>query len=238
MGFLKEYVQKVVRTPTIDELNRDNKTFSAANFEYQLADIAYKKPEERAQHMRERNLAGELLQEFNQDEFFAVRLNDRVYNVHRGSVTQQDWTDTNTSLAANELDRTARFQRSLEKSNQTQAVTGLKSVEVGHSLGGSLAEHIALRNGSESVVFNQGTTFLRDFTKIDRNKNRHYRIQGDGVSSFDPTATTIDALPENYFNSMLAGTVIENTVPGKFGYALSWLVKTGINHTTNNFGGR
>lgn len=216
----------------------ENKTFSKANYEYQLADLAYKNPAEREKRMQDLGLTGTLLKEFNQDEFFAVKMNDRVYNVHRGSVTQQDWTETNTKLATNELEKTDRFKRSLEKSNQTKEATGLQSVEVGHSLGGSLAEHIALRNGDRSVVFNQGTTPLRNYTKIDRNLHQHFRIQGDGVSSFDPTATVVNPDPKDQFTSALAGMVIENTVPGKFGYAMSWLMKTGLNHTTSNFSGK
>lgn len=217
--------------------NKTTSTFERQNYEYQLAKIAYLDPQDRYQALQKEGLAGTLVESLNQDEFFAVEFGDRVYNVHRGSKTSEDWLQTDTELALNRLEQTDRFKRSLEYSNQAERATGKKSVEIGHSLGGTLAEKIALQKGNESVVFNQGTTPLANYSGIDRNKNKHYRVAGDAISQSDPTATVVGR-PSISNATMLQTVLISNVVPGRFQPALPWLFRTATSHTTSAFAGR
>lgn len=157
-----------------------------------LAQLAYKSPAERKELLRKSNygLELELDEHLNFDEFATVisKSGSMMYNVHRGTVNKDD-VGTDLALAANRLEETDRFRRSLNWSNA--ALTKYKdrtSMEVGHSLGGTLAQDIAIRNGTYSMSFNMGTTPLRDYSGINRERFRHYRMTDDFVSQFDQTA--------------------------------------------------
>lgn len=168
----------------------DQRQFRSSRFEHDLAKQAYKSPQERSQYFATQE-GVELLNEFNLDEFYSVKYQGKIYNVHRGSTTRKDWTESDVQLAAGELNSSDRYLRSKELSREVMDRYNLPTVEVGHSLGGTIAEKIALDHGTESTVFNMGTTPLEDYRSIDRSKHRHFRMDGDRISGFDPTATTL-----------------------------------------------
>ena len=129
---------------------------------------------------------------FNDEEFISVFDKDNLYNVHRGSVNARD-AETDVQLAVNKLQDTARFKASERKSVLSASKHGIgkKVTELGHSLGGTLAEDIASKYGHHSVAFNMGTTPLRSYDSVDRSKHKHFRIKGDFVSSFDRGTGTV-----------------------------------------------
>ena len=125
-----------------------------------------------------------LLTEYNDPEFMTVLdpVNKKKYNVHRGTVNQDDLL-TDSKLAANQFHDTDRMKRSTAKSQAVnEKYSQFETIETGHSLGGALAEEIALRNQSKSVVFNRGSTPLASYDHIDRDKHIHYRTDDDLVS--------------------------------------------------------
>lgn len=153
-----------------------------------LANLSYKPKEERAQRLQSSQWGDkyQISSEFNDDEFVSVVGSDVLYNVHRGSVNRQD-AATDVQLALNQLESTDRYKASYAKSQAATQVHGTNKtvIEVGHSLGGTLAETIAKQNHTKSVAFNMGTTPLKDYKGTDRQQHQHYRIKGDLVSSFD-----------------------------------------------------
>jgi hypothetical protein len=140
----------------------------------------------------------------NLDDFMGVIGPDTLYNVHRGTANSLD-VGTDVSLAVNDLQHSIRFKRS-EKASQWSVfhhghnkITGKdrQVVEVGHSLGGTLAETIAMKHeGRRSSAFNMGTTPLVKYDSIDRTKYKHTRVKGDAVSAFDTNKGTIVLQPE------------------------------------------
>ena len=199
--------------------------------ELELADLAYKSPTERIAAVAK--LGGTIVPGFNDDEFMAVKINGKLYNVHRGSKTMEDWTQTDMALAVGELHRTDRYRRSLRKSLDARESTGMHSIEVGHSLGGTLAEKIALHTGDESTVFNQGTSPLENYHGRDRRRHRHFRMEGDGVSGFDPTATV---LRNRSTSGRVAAMLLSRpNLPGIGSIATPSLVQTGLNHSLSSF---
>lgn len=207
--------------------------FSLADFEYQLASAAYASPEQRQQRLHEKGYDVTFLDAFNNDEFYAVVAHHKVYNVHRGSVTTEDWLDSDKHIALDKLEKSDRYRRALLNSLGAREATELQSVEVGHSLGGTLAERIALHTGQRSVVFNQGTTPLANYHGIDRQLHQHFRVSGDGVSKFDPTATVVG----NQTHTTIQDVVIQTVLPPGVNRIVPWLVGTAQHHGTSEFGG-
>lgn len=200
-----------------------------------LADLAYKDPNERQSHL-DRSVYKDhvkLHSGFNRDEFFSAEdsKGQKHYNVHRGSHTKEDWLTSDVELAQNNLKDTGRFRRASRMSfNASDRYASGKFsdgkkkevVEVGHSLGGALAEHIALDQKRSSVVFNQGTTPLRDYKEIDRSKHVHVRTKEDAVSAFDNNDQTISVdsvhgngvFPIGTLNTMFVGSDITQSIVG------------------------
>lgn len=177
---------------------------SSYKLERFLAELAYKKQDERQSYLN-RSIYKNYIQIHagtSRDEFFSAEdvQGKKHFNVHRGSKTQDDWINTNTELARNNIPETARFKRSSRMSFHASSryasgrfSDGKKKqvVEVGHSLGGTLAEQIAMSQNHKSVVFNQGTTPFRDYADVDRSKHIHVRNKEDAVSMFDNNEKTI-----------------------------------------------
>jgi hypothetical protein len=205
--------------------------------EYHLAKIAYEKPAERASKLQQLGISGSLVEGSNKDEFYAFKHGDKLWNVHRGSVTKEDWMQTDSALAVGQLQDSDRYHRAVKDSAQAEQATGMKGVEVGHSLGGTLGETIAHTQGKESVVFNQGTSPLTDYSKFDRNKNVHYRVEGDSVSQFDSTAHKIVNQSSGFKNTELLQDIVLDSVPfgGLFGLLFREGAKVGMNHGLGNF---
>lgn len=193
--------------------------------ELEFAKAAYLSPDERVQQFQGSDY--QIQNDFNTDEFYSVIHNGTLYNVHRGSSTKEDWTQTDVQLALGDLPDSDRFKRSKALSAAATRKFGLPTVEVGHSLGGSLAERIALEHGTESTVFNQGTSPLLSYGHINRRRNRHFRMSGDAISQFDPTATVL----QNNSTGATLGKLATNL----FLPSASPLVGTYQNHTLSAF---
>lgn len=167
------------------------------NMELALSDLAYKTPEERQQWVEEQGLENDYFIDQNDDEFFSLigkHENANAYNVHRGTSSLED-LGTDVQLALNRLNTTDRYKRSLEKSKRTHTFHRPKVIEIGHSLGGTLAEQIGQELNHESVAFNMGTTPLRSYKNVNRKRHRHIRREGDIISSFDDSDTA-EVLPK------------------------------------------
>lgn len=217
-----------------------------------LSEVSYTTPEQRQEKINQSVYKDrlEVHSGYNRDEFFSVRDKSTKthYNVHRGSTTQEDWLVSDKELALNKLEDTARFRRASRMSfNATDRYASGKFgdkadrvVEVGHSLGGALAEHIALKQGHESVVFNQGTTPLRDYREIDRNKHVHHRAEHDVVSSFDNNTGTLVTADKNKGNPIfqsiqlgadLAGSPLQSSLAGAVFNISGSLLKAATSHS-------
>jgi len=160
------------------------------SFEAELTAISYLSPEERILKLEE--FAGEAFyipDEFNRDDQFTVVSNDPnqpLFNVHRGSTTYEDWTDTDIKLALGHLPRSKRYQKAFRHSAQAanKYGQGKRIVEVGHSLGGTLAHHVAEMLNHDSVAFNPGSTPLES-ARSRSNQHQTYRVETDIISKFD-----------------------------------------------------
>lgn len=149
-----------------------------------------------------RNL--KLLPHYNDDEFFSVQddRSGKIYNVHRGSTTAEDWLVTDPAIASGTFFGTERFARSLTKSYNIDRRYNKKYggkydvVEVGHSLGGTLADEIGYSLKNSSVAFNPGASPLQQSRPKDRNVNKIYRIQGDPVSFSGSYQNGVQTLPK------------------------------------------
>lgn len=203
----------------------------AFKFEHELAKQSYKTPLERKQYFEQQHPGVELVEAFNLDDFYSVIRDGTLYNVHRGSTTKKDWTQSDVQLAMNELESSDRLLTSKELSRTAIDRYGLPTVEVGHSLGGTLAEKIAVAHGTRSVAFNMGTTPLDNYQQVDRQKHIHFRMEGDSISQFDPTATTLHAIPQPGLNASFLLPLFQPTLPT----LLQTAVGTYVQHTLSAF---
>lgn len=130
--------------------------------------------------------------QFNSDEHFVAVSDDgqHVYSAHRGTSNADDVT-TDLSLAAGNLHKTKRYARSREKSFEAMYKYEQASsfTEVGHSLGGTLADNISRETGRDSIVFNTGSSPFATQHALS-SRHQHHRIGTDLISAFAP-ATTI-----------------------------------------------
>ena len=158
-----------------------------------LMQLAYDTPDQRIQALESSEYSKDYFIDKNDSDFFNIVSHDPlayVYNIHRGTAGLDD-VRTDLSLAMNRLEYTQRYQSSLERSHQSAAQHGKhrRVVEVGHSLGGTLAEDIGIRLGHESVAFNKGTTPFKTYEGVNRNRHQSYSRSGDAISQFDSTDT-------------------------------------------------
>lgn len=146
----------------------------------------------------------QLLPEYNDDEFFSVYnpQDGYVYNVHRGSATLHDFGVTDVELALGRFEQTKRYKNSFAKSAYMKERYGNvhRMKELGHSLGGTLADEIGFRLHHESAAFNPGTSPFWKPAKKDRSINKVYRTHVDPVSGYDNVnAPTKVKRSKNYF---------------------------------------
>ncbi len=159
-----------------------------------LANLSYTDPKDRKGKIESSQWKSDL--EFHEDtnkEHFASvthTSSNTLYNLHRGTASKDDVL-TDVQLGLNNLHNTVRFKSSDRMSTMSQYKYGKGKtiIEVGHSLGGALAEEIGQKYNRKSIALNMGTTPLKDYSKVDRVKHRHHRTSGDPISSFDPYAT-------------------------------------------------
>ena len=160
-----------------------------------LASLAYELPEQRLHMLSQQGWLQTHSLVQNDETFFSLHAHHphmKSFNVHRGTASSKDF-ETDSQLALDRLHQTERYQQSKEKSLASRLKLGASHsiVEVGHSLGGTLADFIAQELNHSSVAFNMGTTPLHDYSKVDRTKHIHIRKSGDPISFFDNSTQTI-----------------------------------------------
>jgi hypothetical protein len=187
-----------------------------------LSNLIYHEPQKRRHVLNQSNYKHLFLTEFNDAEFASLidPVSKTKYNIHRGTVNTDDLL-TDSTIVTNTFETSDRFKRSLEKSQQSNArYNQYNTIETGHSLGGALAEDIAYKNNTQSVVFNRGSSPLSNYDHIDREKHIHYRTDDDLVSEGakkgsrrrETTSSTYSKISEKIPNWQIAkiGTKISN----------------------------
>ena len=150
----------------------------------------------------------------NYDNYFSAVKGNKVYHGHRGTSNSDDfWTDTH--LAAGNLHDTARYKQSDLRSREAiRKYTNHEHIHVGHSLGGTLADHISRQyKGHKSVAYNLGSSPLQAQEKFDSN-HQHNRSEDDVVSSFTGQKAT-NTVQTNSFQKSIS-TVAKKAVTGNF----------------------
>lgn len=126
----------------------------------------------------------------NDDEYYAAVKDGKVYHGHRGTSNSDDfWTDVR--LAEGSLHDSDRYKRSdLKAREMTRKYSNHQHVHLGHSLGGTLADHISRQyENHQSVAFNLGTS---PFQRQEAFSSQHqsHRVDDDLVSSFTGNQST------------------------------------------------
>jgi hypothetical protein len=170
-----------------------------------FANLAYSPPDQRQVLINSNDsLKGFTIDpQFNSDEHFVAVSHDgqHVFSSHRGTSNADDVT-TDVSLAAGTLHNTKRYARSRSKSmDATRKYEHADLVEVGHSLGGTLADRISRESGRRSIVFNAGSSPFAPSAPVSQ-RHEHHRIASDIISSFAP-ATSITAEQPNPISDRL-----------------------------------
>lgn len=152
-----------------------------------FSSLAYDTPENRQQSLDQSASLNHYVIDpyFNEAEHFAA------YNVedgsiiigHRGTASLSD-VQTDIGLAFGSLESTDRYQRSFDFSRRVHEKYSSNSItQVGHSLGGTLADSISRRMDDQSVVFNRGSSPFEAHKPVNA-KHQHHRTSEDFISSF------------------------------------------------------
>jgi hypothetical protein len=176
-----------------------------------FASLAYQTPEQRFASINEMNTSPNAASlstwvidpYFNTDEAFAMvdSRGGQVIVSHRGTAGLSD-VQTDIALALGSLERTDRYKRALAFSQDvSEAYAGYSILEVGHSLGGTLADSISRRLGHQSSVYNQGSSPFHTAPPPDANHKR-YRTSEDFISSFAPSTATLSTHSHRYAQRM------------------------------------
>lgn len=210
------------------DLPRLSKPSVSDRVELQLARATYQPVEDRAAVLQKANVQGYFW--VNKPEFMAFEHQGKIYHVHRGSKTQEDWWVTDVALAKGELEKTERWKRAVQDVMDAQALSHLPVVQVGHSLGGTIAQQIAIRNNKPSVVFNMGSTPFQDYGSSNTEQHKHYRLEGDLISGFDSNAQTVTPAAVSSQNIWTVVARPNLTLP-----RLPYLVNATLQHSLRSF---
>lgn len=114
--------------------------------------------------------------------------------VHRGTQDPQDFvTDTLLATGGNErLKTTAHYLRAKDYVEHVRAHTGQPVLQIGHSLGGTVAHLLSEELGGESIAFNPGAT-PKDAPQTATSTRRVYRVLTDPISVSFEGGTVIGA---------------------------------------------
>lgn len=178
-----------------------------------LSSLSYQDPSQRKALLESSAFGSDysINEAFNSDEFVSVHSRDgqHVYNAHRGSANMDDFT-TDLQLAVGGITSTKRHRRSRQWSHEVRQHHGnhVEYTEVGHSLGGTLADDISRQYGDKSIVFNMGTSPLhKDHEGSEEHKQ--LRIGNDIVSSFNASSATktIAYQPQNPLEQLIQSRI-------------------------------
>lgn len=167
-----------------------------------LSDLAYQPPIRRRHFLNNSKYKDFQLTNYNDNEYAVIldRKMNKVYHIHRGSVNKDD-VKTDYHLALGNLKNTERYNTTVGKVNQsTQLFSRYDHIHVGHSLGGTLAQEIAIEKNHKSITFNRGSSPLEIKRELDKDKHVHFRDENDIVSKFvRDNITTARTLKEKDF---------------------------------------
>jgi hypothetical protein len=158
-----------------------------------LSNLSYQPPNQRQRYIDESKYSNHFFIDpaNNHDTFVSVRAADnKIYNAHRGTSNSADVL-TDAYLAAGKLQDTSRYKESSARSKAIYSQYGDQHdiVEVGHSLGGTLADQISREHGGQSVSLNMGASPFASYGKDVSDDHQHIRTDNDLVSHFSSDAT-------------------------------------------------
>lgn len=190
-----------------------------------LSNLVYSTPHERTQHLLNKNYQVH----YHDDEFLSASRGNNLYNVHRGTTPTLRDLYSDLSLAVGSTNH-SRFADSLKKSQYHASLHGRdKTVyEVGHSLGGTIAEYVARKLGHRSISYNPGTSPLLESHLT--SGSQRIRTSDDFVSSFKPATKTINPKKRKY-PSFVANV---GRLPRGF-QTTKWLLDQYDSHKMSNF---
>lgn len=155
----------------------DHRTYALTSF---INQEVYKSPQDRLNSI----LGFTLLPEFNHAQYVAYISPSNVRSIvlaFRGTAAKADIA-TDAALAVGQLHRTSRAREAVEVYDRIRhAYPDYRVVTSGHSLGGSLSEHVSRQRDAKSIQFNPGQGIDSLHSKGARRANR-YRTGFDPVS--------------------------------------------------------
>ena len=168
-----------------------------------LSELAYESPEKRREKLAQHYSHLHIADGFNDDEHFSVVGDKELYNVHRGSTTKKDWLVTDPAILFDNLKSTDRYHDSAAKSNAANEIYGQGKAryEVGHSLGGTLAQEISQENGNKSLAYNPGTSPFKTYAAVDKTQHQTFRNSHDLISLFNPNTEATSTQRASYGNA-------------------------------------
>lgn len=219
-----------------------NEEQDEANF---ISNLAYQAPKERQSFLDKSKFMNDFFIDADANHKHHVSVHSKrdhkIYIGHRGTVNAKDVL-TDAYLASGRLASTDRYKESsqLSKNVHEQYNKTKDIVEVGHSLGGTLADQIARQHGGRSIAFNMGATPLSHYGKNVSEQHQHIRTDNDPVSHFSSGATKTIKHPKRKLERTI--DALEKTMPS--GPVTKWKGTLGIRaasallgHSLSNFSG-
>lgn len=144
----------------------------------------------------------------------------------RGSATREDFLRTDLGIASGTFDKTARWARAKKDAERIMGAVGGPGANVtftGHSLGGTIAQHLADRYDATHVGFNPGVGLQKELPKA---PGVTYSVDGDAVSSVGhilaPSTHKVYLLPKkgvSFIGNHLASAFDVEDAPKQLGQA-------------------
>jgi hypothetical protein len=158
-----------------------------------FANLAYTDPSDREAQLKNAfEEQFDLDHDYSTDEtFVAVERGGlhRVFIGHRGTANLED-VGTDFQLAFGNLRGSDRFRRAEALAQQAaNDYADADIIQVGHSLGGTLADQISRDLGHRSITFNQGSSPFQH-SEVSQ-EHQHIRTENDPVSQFNDSTVTI-----------------------------------------------
>lgn len=151
-----------------------------------LSNFAYIEPIKRRFYLDNSKYKYLKLTNFNDNEYAAIldTSNKIMYHTHRGTVNSND-VKTDFQLALNNLHNTDRYNRTKNKVQKSmQLFSDYSHTHIGHSLGGSIAQKLAVLYNHSSISINRGSTPFEEKQILNSQQHIHFRDSNDFVSKF------------------------------------------------------
>lgn len=158
-----------------------------------LSNLVYQNPIKRRLFLNNSKYKHFMLTEFNDSEYAVVldSYNNKAYHLHRGTVNKDD-IKTDFHLSIGNFKNTERYNNTKSKVNKSSIIFhNFEHFHVGHSLGGTLAQEIAIEKKHNSISINRGSSPLEKSVNLDKNKHVHFRDENDLVSKFTKDNVTV-----------------------------------------------